>query len=103
MNDDCISMIGKIIKFAVVNNCVDTNAKDIPGKPVYFVEFSGHCPVLNIRIFPSGWHEYAVEESYSIYPDFWNHNEFEQIVYAYNRMVAIQKEWDKNHNDDDCC
>lgn len=102
MDNNCISMIEKIIKYAVTNNCGETKTKDIPGKPVYFVEFLGHCPVLSIRIFPSGWYENAVEESYLIYPGSSNHNAFNQIVYAYDRMVAIQKEWDEERNDDYC-
>ena len=30
------------------------------GKPTAMFEFSGHCPCIDVRIFPKGWH-YAAD------------------------------------------
>lgn len=36
---------------------VERAGKDEPtGEPTAFFTFSGHCPCIDVRIFPKGWH-----------------------------------------------
>ena len=84
----------KVIEFAILNNKEETEVETTKDKPTFFVHFSGNCSSIEITINPFGWGDDAVSESYSVYLA--RDNAAEQLQYAYNRMVAIQDEWNSS-------
>lgn len=86
----------KVIEFAILNNKEKTEVEITKDKPTFFVHFSGHCSLIEISINPFGWRDDAVSESYSVHID--RDNAAEQLQYAYDRMVAIQDEWNSSRS-----
>lgn len=86
----------KIIEFAILNNKEETEVETTQDKPTFFVRFSGYCSTIEVNINPFGWGDNAVSESYSVYLT--RENAAEQLQYAYDRMVAIQDEWNSSRS-----
>lgn len=84
----------KVFEFAVQNNQEETKAETTKDKPTFFVRFSGHCCLMEIEIFPFGWDDNAASESYYLPLD--SKNAEAQLQYAYDRMTAIQDEWNSS-------
>ena len=56
---DKIKMAHEVLDlvFRANGGFVERAGKDEPtGEPTAFFTFSGHCPSVDVRIFPKGWH-----------------------------------------------
>lgn len=56
-------------------------SKGQAGRPTAFFTFSGHCPDVDISIFPNGWHrdaDYVKDREVFTFPDWHEDDELEE-------------------------
>jgi hypothetical protein len=55
MTDAIRKKVLRIMELAMLLNPADTTQEDTGDKPTVFVDFSGHCCLLEGRIYQNGW------------------------------------------------
>ena len=90
---------------------VELAGKDEPtGEPTAFFTFSGHCPSVDVSIFPNGWHhdaDYNKERVEFTFSD-WNEDEeledklkkLREYVDALNRLRECIEELEKKEEEE---
>lgn len=56
-----------------------SGGKEPTGEPTAFFTFSGHCPSVDVRIFPKGWHFGVDYNKASVYFTFFGWNDDEEL------------------------
>ena len=72
-----------------------SGGKEPTGEPTAFFTFSGHCPSVDVSIFPKGWHrgaDYKKDRVEFTFPDW---NEDEENKEELNRLREYVEELEK--------
>ena len=74
--------------------------EDPTGEPTAFFTFSGHCPSIDVSIFPNGWYhgaDYEKERIEFTFPDWHEDDEHEEEL---NRLRKYVEELTKEEQHD---
>ena len=80
---------------------IERSGKDEPtGEPTAFFTFSGHCPSVDVSIFPKGWHHDADYNKERVEFTFSDWNEDKELEEELNRLREYVEELTKEEQHD---
>ena len=81
---------------------VERAGKDEPtGEPTAFFTFSGHCPSVDVQIFPKGWHHDADYNKERVEFTFSDWNEDEELEENLKKLREYVEELEKKEEQHD--
>lgn len=75
--------------------------KEPTGEPTAFFMFSGHCPCVDVQIFPKGWHHHADYNKDRVEFTFSDWNEDEELEEKLKQLREYVEELEKKEEQHD--
>lgn len=87
-----IEKVKRIMELVLLLNPTDTKQGLTGNKPTIFVDFSGHCSLLNVRIYSKGWDSGAACD-YNHYIMLDCNEAIKQIDDCIGHLESLYAEW----------